>query len=80
MLGGAAGVESLRVFQEVAELSLRRPLTPAEFRAVVGRLNFQVEFFSGREFGLLMRGQDPALLNRARELLQAIEACSKVAG
>ncbi len=77
VLGGAAGVESLRVFQEVAELSLRRPLTPAEIRAVVGRLNFQVEFFSGREFGLRVRGQDLALLNRARELLQAIEVCTK---
>src|SRR6185436_6512258 len=43
---GGAGVEALRVFQQVAEIALRRPLRPQEIRALVGSLGFQVEFFS----------------------------------
>ncbi len=74
---GAAGgsgvlVESLKVLHDVAEVTLRRPLKPAEIAAVVGTLNFQVEFFSGREFGLRLRGGDLVLLHRTRELLQAL--------
>jgi transcription-repair coupling factor (superfamily II helicase) len=80
VLGGTAGVESLRVFHDVVEMTLRRPLKQAEIRAVVGALRFQVEFMSGREFGLRARGEGIALLHRARELLQALEACTKVAG
>uniref|UniRef100_A0A832I4K0 Transcription-repair-coupling factor n=1 Tax=Eiseniibacteriota bacterium TaxID=2212470 RepID=A0A832I4K0_UNCEI len=73
LLGAGGAVESLRVFQEVVEMALRRPLRPHEIRTVVGMLNFQVEFFSGREFGLRVRGAGIALLHRARELLQALE-------
>ncbi len=74
---GAAGgsgvlVESLKVLHDVAEVTLRRPLKPAEIAAVVGTLNFQVEFFSGREFGLRLRGAELVLLHRMRELLQAL--------
>jgi transcription-repair coupling factor (superfamily II helicase) len=76
----AAAVESLRVFQEVVEMTLDRPLRPAEIRTVVGMLNFQVEFITGREFGMRVRGQGLVLLHRARELLQAIGACTRVAG
>ncbi len=79
MLGGVAGVESLRVFQDVVEVTLRRPLTPGEIRAVVGALSFQVEFVSGREFGLRVRGEGIALLNRTRELLEMIASCTGVA-
>jgi hypothetical protein len=61
-------------------MMLRRPLKPEEIRAVVGSLHFQVEFMSGREFGLRVRGEGLLLLNRARGLLQALQACSKVAG
>src|SRR5438034_8193031 len=78
--GGAAGVESLRVFHDVVEMTLRRPLKPDEIRAVVGALRFQVEFMSGREFGLRTRGEGLVLLHRARELLQALEACTMVPG
>src|SRR6185436_6289119 len=46
------GVEALRVMQQVAEIVLRRPLKPQEIRAVVGAVGFQVEFFTGREFGM----------------------------
>jgi transcription-repair coupling factor (superfamily II helicase) len=80
VLGAGAGAESLRVFHDVVEVTLRRPLTPAEIRAVVGAVRFQVEFMSGREFGLRARGEGIVLLHRARELLQALEACTKVAG
>ena len=80
VLGGAAGVESLRVFHDVVEMTLRRPLKPDEIRAVVGALRFQVEFMSGREFGLRTRGEGLVLLHRARELLQALEACTMVPG
>jgi len=76
----AAAVESLRVFQEVVEMTLDRPLKPAEIRTLVGSLNFQVEFITGREFGMRVRGQGLVLLNRARELLQGIGACTRVAG
>jgi transcription-repair coupling factor (superfamily II helicase) len=72
LLAAAGEVESLRVFQDVTELALRRPLKPAEIRTVVGMLALQVEFFTGREFGLRVRGQDLVLLNRTRELLQAL--------
>ncbi|MBI5708821.1 MAG: transcription-repair coupling factor [Candidatus Eisenbacteria bacterium] len=77
LLGAGAEVESLRVFHEVAEMTLRRPLKPAEIRTVVGMLGFQVEFFSGREFGLRVRGKDLVLMNRTRELLQALEVAAQ---
>ena len=41
---------------------------------VVGSLNFQVEFASGREFGMRVRGQGIALLNRTREMLEVMGA------
>jgi transcription-repair coupling factor (superfamily II helicase) len=70
LLGGAAGAENLRVFQNVVELMLRRPLRASEIRDVVGAVTFQVEFITGREFGLRVRGEGLVLLHRARELLQ----------
>ncbi|HUK64112.1 MAG TPA: transcription-repair coupling factor, partial [Dongiaceae bacterium] len=69
LLGGPAGAEHLRVFQEVVEVMLRRPLKPTEIRDLVGSLDFQVEFVTGREFGVRVRGQGIALLDRARRLL-----------
>ena len=36
-------------------------------------VNFQVEFMSGREFGLRIRGDGLLLLNRARALVEALE-------
>jgi transcription-repair coupling factor (superfamily II helicase) len=79
LLAAAGEVESLRVFQDVTEFVLRRPLTPAEIRTVVGLLTFQVEFFTGREFGLRVRGQSLVLLNRTREVLQALALAVAVA-
>jgi transcription-repair coupling factor (superfamily II helicase) len=70
----AAPVEALRLFQQVAEIALRRPLRPQEIRALVGAVGFQVEFFSGREFGMRVRGEGIALLNRVRELLEMLAA------
>src|SRR6185295_4761179 len=49
VLGAGSDVESLRVFHDVAELTLRHPLRTAEIRTLVGALNFQVEFITGRE-------------------------------
>jgi transcription-repair coupling factor (superfamily II helicase) len=72
LVGASGAVEALRVFQAVAEVALRQPLKPQQIRTVVGMLAFQVEFFSGREFGMRVRGEGLALLHRARELLQAI--------
>jgi len=82
LLGAGSEAEALRVFQEVAELVLRRPLKPEAIRGLVGMLSFQVEFFTGREFGLRVRGEGIALLNRTREVLQAIAdlAASPAAG
>jgi len=68
------GVEALRVMQQVAEIVLRRPLKPQEIRAVVGAVGFQVEFFTGREFGMRVRGEGIALLHRTRELLEMLAA------
>ena len=72
LLAAAGTVESLRVMQAVTELALVQPLRPAAIRTVVGMLPFQVEFFTGREFGLRVRGEGLVLLNRARELLEAL--------
>src|SRR5206468_4889132 len=69
VLGAGSEVESLRVFHDVAELTLRRPLKPAAIRTLIGMLNFQIEFFTGREFGLRVRGEGLLLLNRTREVL-----------
>jgi transcription-repair coupling factor (superfamily II helicase) len=80
LLGREALVESLRVFQQVAEMSLRRPLTPAEIRCLVGAVSFQTEFVTGREFGIRVRGEGLMLFHRTREVLQALEACTTVPG
>jgi hypothetical protein len=80
LMGAVAGVEALRVFQQVSELILRRVLKPDEIRCVVGAVSFQVEFLTGREFGMRVRGEGIALLHRTRELLQMLEACTKVPG
>ncbi len=72
-------VESLKVMHDVAEVTLRRPLLPREIAAVVGSLTFQVEFFSGREFGLRLRGADLVLLHRTRELLATLVRAASAA-
>jgi transcription-repair coupling factor (superfamily II helicase) len=78
LLGAGAGegarVESMRVFHDVAEFVLDRPLKPGEIRALVGAVTFQVEFTTGREFGIRVRGEGIALLNRAREVLEMMGA------
>jgi transcription-repair coupling factor (superfamily II helicase) len=74
ILGAGALIESLRVFQLVTEVQLRRPLQPQEIRMVVGAAPFQVEFFTGREFGLRVRGEGIALLHRAKQLLESMAA------
>ena len=76
---GAALVESLKVMHDTSEITLRRPLRPAEIASVVGSLNFQVEFFSGREFGLRLRGADLVLVHRTRELLVALALAAEAA-
>jgi transcription-repair coupling factor (superfamily II helicase) len=70
----APGVEALRLFQQVAEIALRRPLMPQEIRGLVGAVGFQIEFFSGREFGMRVRGEGIALLHRVREVLEMLAA------
>ena len=72
VMGGLAGIESLRVFQNVVELMLRQPLSPQQIRGLVGSLAFQIEFVTGREFGLRVRGDGLILLNRARETLEIL--------
>ncbi len=77
--GGAALVDSLKVFQQVAEVTLKRPLKPVEIASVVGGLPWQAEFFSGREFGVRVRGEGLLLLHRVRELLDVIRLAEEVA-
>ncbi|HEY6865811.1 MAG TPA: transcription-repair coupling factor [Candidatus Eisenbacteria bacterium] len=77
LLGADSEVEALRVLQNVAELALRRPLKPGEIRTLVGMLGFQVEFFTGREFGLRVRGEGILLLHRTREALEALAAAAE---
>jgi transcription-repair coupling factor (superfamily II helicase) len=72
LLGADAGVESLRVFHNVVEMMLLRPLRPQEIAGLVSTLTFQIEFVTGREFGVRVRGEGIALLHRARELLQIL--------
>src|SRR5439155_24889478 len=73
---GSAPVETLKVFQSVAEVTLRRPLRPDEIKALVTGLDFQAEFFTGREFGLRVRGEGILLLHRVRAALQALAGAS----
>jgi transcription-repair coupling factor (superfamily II helicase) len=77
ILGRGGNVESLRVFQQVVEVALRQPLHPKAIAGLVGSFNFQIEFMSGREFGMRVRGEGIALLNRARDLLQGLEATAR---
>ena len=72
LMGSAGGIESLRVFQNVVEVLLRRPLEPDAIRGLVGSLGFQIEFVTGREFGLRVRGEGLMLLHRARETLEIL--------
>ena len=74
LLGAQGAVESLRVFQDVAEMLMRRPLKPDEIRTMMGVLDrgVQVEFVTGKEFALRVRGQGVALLHRARQVLDAL--------
>jgi hypothetical protein len=58
----------------VVEVTLRQPLHPKAIAGLVGSFNFQIEFMSGREFGMRVRGEGIALLNRARDLLLGLEA------
>src|SRR5262249_19650826 len=69
---GSAPVESLKVFQDVAEVTLRRPLRPDEIKSLVTGLDFQAEFFSGREFGMRVRGEGILLLHRVRAALEVL--------
>ena len=71
---GSAPVETLKVFQSVAEVTLRRPLRPDEIKALVTGLDFQAEFFTGREFGLRVRGEGILLLHRVRAALLVLAA------
>jgi hypothetical protein len=64
------------VFQQVVEVMLRQPLHPKAIAGLVGSFNFQIEFMSGREFGMRVRGEGLALLNRARDLLAGVESVS----
>jgi transcription-repair coupling factor (superfamily II helicase) len=72
LLGREAGVESLRVMHDVAEMTLRAPLNPNQIRGLVGSVRFQVEFATGREFVVRVRGESLALMNRARETLELL--------
>ena len=80
IIGRGGNVESLRVFQQVVEVVLRHPLQPKAIAGLVGSFNFQIEFMSGREFGMRVRGEGLALLNRARDLLQGLEAVGRAKG
>jgi transcription-repair coupling factor (superfamily II helicase) len=74
LLGADAGAENLRVMRDVVEIVLRRPLRPNEIRALVGAVDFQIEFMTGREFGVRVRGDGLMLLHRARAVLQGLAA------
>ncbi|TMQ73378.1 MAG: transcription-repair coupling factor [Candidatus Eisenbacteria bacterium] len=78
LMGRDAQVESLRVFQNVVEAMLRRPLKPTEIATLVAAVDFQVEFVTGREFGLRVRGEGLSLFHRSRELLRALAECLSV--
>jgi len=80
LLGREAQVDGERVYQNVVELMLRRPLERGQIRDLLAAVDFQVEFITGREFGLRVRGEGLSLFHRTRDLLQALAACSSVAG
>ena len=68
------------MFQAVAEVTLRRPLRPDEIKAIVTGLDFQTEFFTGREFGLRVKGEGILLLHRLRSVLQALMSAGAPGG
>jgi len=72
VMGAPAGVESLRVFQNLVEMTRREPLSPQDIRGLVGALGFQIEFATGREFTLRVRGEGLMLLHRSRETLEIL--------
>jgi transcription-repair coupling factor (superfamily II helicase) len=74
LLGAQGGVENLRVFQNVTEMILRRPLKPTEIRTVMGVIDrtVPIEFMTGREFGVRVRGEGILLLHRSRQALDAL--------
>jgi len=72
LLGMSAAVESLRAFQDVVEIVLKRPLAPQRIRELVAAADFQIEFMTGREFGLRVRGAGLQLLDRARRVLDQL--------
>jgi transcription-repair coupling factor (superfamily II helicase) len=72
LLGRDAGVDAERVDQNAVELVLRRPLERGHIRDLIAASPFQIEFSTGREFALRVRGEGLSLFNRARDLLQAL--------
>ncbi len=80
LLGAEAGVESLRVVHDTAELTLRTPLKPDHIRGLVGSVRFQVEFATGKEFVIRIRGEGLALMNRARETLELLAGMLRPSG
>ena len=80
LLGAEAGVESLRVVHDTAELTLRTPLKPDHIRGLVGSVRFQVEFATGKEFVIRIRGEGLALMNRARETLERLAGMLRPSG
>jgi len=63
-------IESLRVFQQVTEAHSAARSGRRRSGRSSGRWPFQVEFFSGREFGLRVAREGIALLNRSKQLLE----------
>ena len=63
---GSAPVETLKVFQAVAEVTLRRPLRPDEIKSLVTGLDFQAEFFSGRGSACVRGEGHPVAASAAR--------------
>ena len=75
VLGGArATPRALRVFHERDRDHAAPPAHAQRDPPLVGGVRFQVEFMTGREFGLRVRGEGILLLNRVRELLEVLAA------
>ncbi len=76
LLGGEAKASEIRLDHGKLEVWLYRPLTPKQAHLVLTKSGEPLEFLSGREMGVRLRGsgkdvKDPeAFLGRARKLLQ----------
>ena len=78
LLGADGGVDRISLEGELFEAWLRRPLEPKQIHQLAGAVPDGLEFLSGKDMGLRLRGHAGDLIGQARGLLEAPAACASV--